>query len=463
MNIGILQSNHTCWFYSALNLFLLSDNGFKIMWAKMREFYKGLSRPQRAFFNAPSYLACPFGNIRRQNLMDFWRFIDAYACAIGGPGNLKPRAPNKTGPLLAPIQFANASTREAKGLTAAYTQNEIVPILKHMGFEKDSDFAVIDAPRLFLNNVLPTHYKFIIFRTNPINNQPQNIELRNIRKNRMDYSLTAAGISIKWPDKKKGHAIAAFIRGRKGYIFDSDQQYGIEECDWWDPQKLQNYIKQRYGQIEYVRFTILLYTNKLYTSKIAPFCRLKYKRLGGAAWNIIEYTNQSSQKTGEPFYNAAKNQTRKYVMAPLTRVALARQHGRIPKLTQNSFNSIVANATTYNNGLRILSNLVKTGLYTYNANGNNYKNFRIKLRNKFPNPAPANFYATVLKKGRNGEYTTANQYHKNLVNNAIKHSYSINKNSPAYKKFVSTVNRRTTGTRGAVNRSAAASRRNNNN
>lgn len=462
MDIGILQSGPTCWFQSSLNLFLLSDNGFKIMWAKMREFYKGLSRPQRAFFNAPSYLACPFGNMRRQNLMDFWRFIDAYACVIGGPGNLKPLASNKTESVLAAIQFANASTREAKGLTAAYTQNEIVPILKHMGFEKDSDFAVLDTPRLFLNNVLPSH-KFIIFRASPIEGRTQNIVLRNIRKNRMDYSLAAAGITIKWSTKKTGHAIAAFIRGRQGYIFDSDQQYGIEECDWWDPTKLQSYIKKRYGQFEYIRFTILVYTNKLYTSKIAPFCRRKYKKLGGEARNVIEYAKQTTQKTGEPFYNAAKNQLRKGVMAPLTRVALARQHGRLPKLTQNSFNSLVRQANSYQSGMEALKNLVRAG-YTYNANGNNYKNFRMKLLNKFPNPAPANFYATVLRRGNANKYTTSNQYYKNLTNESVRLGYSLNKNSQAYKNFVSTVNRRTTGTRSAVKRtsSALAQRANNN-
>ena len=458
---GIGQTFDTCWFYSALNLFLMSDDGFKIMWKKMREFYLGLSRPQRAFFNAPTHLACPFGNNRRQNLMDFWRFIDAYACAIGRPGNLPRIASNRTRSLLAPIQFSNAGVREAKGIAPAFAQKEIGPVLEHMGFENGKDFIYDYHFKLGWQKGWPppgTNYKFIIFTRSP-HSLTNYLALQDLKKSSHDFVLTGASIVFKPQGKRLPHAIAGFVQGRKGYIFDSAGSFDIRECKWWEAEALRRFIKDRYGKVEHINFAYWLYTNKAYTDKIAPFCRRKYKRLTGANRNQVEYEKAKARMAGVPIYNTS--QASRAWLTPAARAALAKQYGKQNVLTKNAFNSLVSTATSFTNGMNSLKNLVRSG-YTYNVKGNNFKNFRLKLLAKFPRPLPAFYYKMAYERGVRNNYRRSNQFYNSLANYALMGEYSINKNNKAYKNFASAVNRYTTGTRSAVKRSAAAAKSNNN-
>ena len=81
MNRGIGQNLDTCWFYSSLNIFLLSDNGLKVFWKKLKEVYEGMNANQKAFFNSNINTPCPltFGN--KSTMIYFWKFMDEYICA----------------------------------------------------------------------------------------------------------------------------------------------------------------------------------------------------------------------------------------------------------------------------------------------------------------------------------------------------------------------------------------------
>lgn len=46
---GTIQSRGTCWFHSIINGFLLSEDGQKILYDKMKEFYSGLTPDEKVF------------------------------------------------------------------------------------------------------------------------------------------------------------------------------------------------------------------------------------------------------------------------------------------------------------------------------------------------------------------------------------------------------------------------------
>ena len=45
---GALQTRGTCWFFSIINGFLLSDAGQKILFDHLEKFYKGLDVSEKA-------------------------------------------------------------------------------------------------------------------------------------------------------------------------------------------------------------------------------------------------------------------------------------------------------------------------------------------------------------------------------------------------------------------------------
>jgi hypothetical protein len=47
--LGLAQTGGTCWLHSALNLFLLNDDGFKILWAKMQDVFN-MNLTSKAWF-----------------------------------------------------------------------------------------------------------------------------------------------------------------------------------------------------------------------------------------------------------------------------------------------------------------------------------------------------------------------------------------------------------------------------
>ena len=443
MELGIGQTFDTCWFYSALNIFLLSDNGFKIMWKKMREFYASLNQNSRNHFNAPFNLPCPYGNAALKNKMYFWKFIDQYMCAIGGPGGLKTIASNTTAPLLEPFPFRNPGTREAKGLAPGFPQLEIFPILKHIGFKSGEEFSLEswgDLPNASWK------YPFLVYKWRI--NRPYNVfKVLNINKNAGNYELTGASIRFRQRGRRVGHVISGFVQGGKQYIFDSAKPFAMTRCNWSNQTRLKEFMKNNYGTVYGLSFAYIVYTYKPYTDRIAPFCRRKYKPLSAINEETGRVADQASRNLGIPSWSVKANQERAPFMTPAVRVALKRNWALQNRLTANSFRGVLNSATSYKNGMNAVRGLVKAG-YTYNANGNNWRNFKKNLLAKFPNPAPQWVYKAVLKKG-NYEKLNRQGYFKLLNNSSINSGYTINKNNQNYRNFVATVNQRTKTRAGA--------------
>ena len=78
MELGIGQTHGTCWFYSSLNMFLLSDNGLKILWQKLQKVYDGLGPVQKRYFESNINAPCPLRSVSKTSSIYFWKFLDEY-------------------------------------------------------------------------------------------------------------------------------------------------------------------------------------------------------------------------------------------------------------------------------------------------------------------------------------------------------------------------------------------------
>lgn len=74
MDLGLGQKGRTCWFYSALNLLLLSDAGLKLLWAKLQKVYTDLGPVQKRYFNANINAHAHFGVCKRRVQFTFGSF-----------------------------------------------------------------------------------------------------------------------------------------------------------------------------------------------------------------------------------------------------------------------------------------------------------------------------------------------------------------------------------------------------
>ena len=430
MTRGIGQNMDTCWFYSTLNTFLLSDDGYKVLWKKLQEFYNNLRPHRKEYFNSNINLPCPT-RISRVAAIYFWKFMDEYMCAIGGPGKLFGRA-NKSRNLLPKIQFTASNVRQGQGLVPGHAARELGNILDHMGFTpKEYAFAQWGEP-------LPPQP--IIIAVQSLGNLRTRTVPGNLAVNVGDVRMAGASIFFQQNMARLGHQISGVIQGGKGYIFDSDKSYdGLKACEWFKKEKLEEHINDNYGGnvgIKQIAFDYVLYIRKDYTNKIAPSCRRFYKPLNKNQLSAVQMIKQASQRSGVPLVGKF-NKTRQSYQPPSVLASLAQQHGRKIFLTKNTFQGLLNSATSYNNGINKLKNFVRAG-YTYSNTGNNYKNFKTKLLAKFPRPLPANVYRIVTR----ANYATKNNYLRALNNYAKNQNYVVNRNSKNHKNFVEALNRR---------------------
>lgn len=418
----------TCWFYSTLNTFLLSDAGFKVLWKRLQEFYKRLGVRQKAYFNSNLNAPCP-RNITRVNELYFWKFMDEYMCSIGGPGKLIGRA-NRSRNLLPKIQFTASPIREGRGLVPGYAARELGDILKHIGFTS-RDYT-------FLEWGASTPSQPIVIAVQSKSNLKIRTSLFDIGLDAGELRAAGASIHFKYRGATIGHQISGVIRGGKGYLFDSAKPFdGLVPCQWFKKTELERCI----GDVENLSFDYVLYIRKDYANSIAPSCRRVYKPLGNQEIKAFQMIKQASQSSGEPLIRQGIQETRARYQPPAVLARLAQQYGRQNFLTKNAFQGIVNSANSYMGGLITLKNLVQAG-YTYNANGANFKNFKAKLLAKYPRPPPKYAYQEVNAKGRNQGYTNKTQYLQALNKYANKWGYIVNRNSQNYKNFVAALNRR---------------------
>jgi hypothetical protein len=147
MNVGVGQTGTTCWFFSSLNIFLTSDNGLKILWQKLQETLPTLSNRQRAYFNSNINAPCPYkGAVKKTSAIYFWKFLNQYICAVGGPGRLIPKS-GLNAYLTKNVKWRASSTKESKGTGGGFPSWELPALLGHLGFRVGRDFRMLNDER----------------------------------------------------------------------------------------------------------------------------------------------------------------------------------------------------------------------------------------------------------------------------------------------------------------------------
>jgi hypothetical protein len=434
MNRGIAQNLNTCWFYSSLNIFLLSDNGLKIFWKKLQDVYGSLTANQKAYFNSNVNTPCPTG-INKVNLLYFWKFFDEYMCALGGPGRLHTQA-RKSRNLLKNMNFSSAALKEAKGLAPGKAQAEIKPILRHIGF---TDAEV----RYVSHNQAPnaSWTQPIVIRMHDPTTPTKYLWARSAPNWRpAGYELTGVSIYIDTQYLRIPHQIAGVIQGGKKLVFDSARPYDIWEVDWTDEDEFWKFITSKYGKVKWVLWSFLVYTRKDFTNKISPSCRRIYRPISQAN---MEFAMERFGSAPYIFSNIMRGRTRAGAggrIPPRMMAHILQEWGKRPLLTKNTFQSLLNSATSWNHGLKQLKQLEEAG-YRYNYNGNNFLNFKTNLLKKFPRAIPPYMRTSILRQIESGNLKTKNAAMNKYEKYARNANLTVNKNSRNWKNFEVAVNR----------------------
>jgi len=430
--LGLAQTGGTCWFHSALNLFLLTDDGFKILWAKLQNVYKNMTPTHKAWFESNINAPCPprLKSLTTINSVYFWKFLDQYMCSIGGPGRLW-RKHERNANLISRVKWNNPALAN-KPLNAGGTPRyEIPKLLRHIGF-KQGEYTMLDWKGLVAYRGPPSNrnYKFFMYRKVYPHDMP-------LEKGPWRLS---GGVFVLWEKSRaSGHVWTCIRKGSKGYIFDSAKPRQLHSCNWWIESEVRdffensNLIKSWGPNWQGVRdgfFDVLLYSRASYVDAIAPSCRRVYRSVNKNTKSTVNNLIAGDPNAGQRVENLAGP------VPPAVKAALRTHEGKRVNITSVTFNSILRNAENYNNAIQTVNNLEQAGYRIPNKRAKNgtWARFLTGLRNKFARPLPANYYRFALNKN------TRNAAMKNMETYANFGGYIINKNSNNYKNFIRKLN-----------------------
>ena len=428
MNVGAGQTGSTCWFFSSLNIFLTSDNGLKILWQKLQETLPMLKPRERAYFNSNINAPCPYkGAVKKTSAIYFWKFLNQYICAVGGPGRLIPKS-GLNAYLTKNVKWRANSTKEAKGTSGAHPSWELPAILGHLGFRVGRDFRMLNAERWqykFKNNSW----------TAPIlmySGGGRTYKMRDLLLEKKGYDLTGAIVYVapSMASERMPHVWSCAIRNGKGYITDSNYPTTQIECKWWQKADLERHFMTvnrpyRTGVARLMGFDVIMYTRKEFTNKIAPTCQLpkQYRPLTANNENKLRQFQQWGSvnflKTGR-VGNAHK------IFSPRVRAEAIRQNAKRPLMTASTFNKFVNQAGSFNHGMNLLQSAKndKGLVYKVNANGQNYRNYRKKLIAKFPRQIPKNTIARFWRSSNSNS-----EFDQRLRSYANRTGYTVDENN----------------------------------
>jgi hypothetical protein len=410
-------------------MFLTSDKGLKILWQKLQEVYPTLKPREKAYFNSNINAPCPYkGSVKKTSAIYFWKFLNQYICAIGGPGRLIPKS-GLNAYLTKNVKWRNAGVREAKGTSGAHPSLELPAILGHLGFRVGRDFRMLNSERWrykFKNNSW----------TAPIlmySGGRHTYKIRDLLLEKRGYDLTGAIVYVApaITSNEDPHVWSCAIRNGKGYICDSNYSTTQIECSWWLKDSLERYFmtvepSYRTGVARIMGFDVIMYTRKEFTNKIDPTCELP------KSYRPLTANNESKlrqlQKWGGGAVNFLKtggvgNAHRMF--SPRVRAEAIRQNAKRPLMTREILNNIAKRATSFQNGI----NLARTAknnngqIYRTNTNGPNYINFRKKLIARFPYPVPKSIFLFLWRNSKSNA-----DFNRRLRTYANKAGYTVNEN-----------------------------------
>jgi hypothetical protein len=373
-NLGILQSRGTCWFYTILNGFLLSEDGQKILYANLQDYYAKLKPAEKAYFDDGFDAPCPLKNLTKTKKIYFWKFIDQYMCTLSGPRAVSLKIA-KSANILRNMNLQGTLAKTTKGATGAHPQEEIVKVLDHLGFKGKYNFGRINRRR---------NIQFVIRRAGERTYMP--ILFRSIDPN---YSLMCAGLIIgntlaSSSEQHRFHAMAGYIVDNKGYIFDSNQRK-VFRCDWWDLAEFKRVVREEIslaysfftgGQVNIHNYSYAIYARDAFTKDISPMCRMKYRPVKTPVIYGFNYTDPNAgKKLNQPMYNYLK---------PAERTAVKRRwaqtkHRKVQYLKKETLDAILKNAKSKANAIDQVWNLRNAG---YRIVTPNYANFQKSLAAK---------------------------------------------------------------------------------
>jgi hypothetical protein len=397
--LGAIQTRGTCWFFSILNGFILSEDGQKILYNRLTNFYKKLKPAEKAYFDDKFNAPCPMGsNLTKTKEIYFWKFIDQYLCFMSGPRVASLKA-GKSASILNEMSLQGTFAKKNQGGKGAHPQVEIDKILDHVGFAKDYYVKYAVDPPKFHAARKP---QFVILKKSkwyPTSNMekiPAEL-LTDPNYELMCASLVIANTEANDKEMHKWHAVSGFVCNGHGYIYDSNQRK-VFKCNWWNRadfikvvnrEVAEHYRFFRNGQVNVFLYAFAIFARKEFTKDIGAACLMKYPNIK----TPVTALNFTDPNTGRII-----NSNRYNYLKPAERAALKRrwaqtEHKAAVYINKATLNSILAGAKTRNNGLNQIINLQNAG---YNFKRENLNNFEMKLMAKFP-----------IKKASNQSYTFA--------------------------------------------------------
>lgn len=276
---GPIQTGGTCWFYSSLNAFLLSDGGRVILYNRMTEVFEKLNNKNKLFFLSHDKASCPAKSLKKFDV-HFWKFIDQYICAYRQNREVPWRA--STSPqLLHALNIWNSNTRRDPRGYGGYPHLEITGILQSLGLDENYFNTDWSVRRIASHRKNDQFFIMVDNKQNPYerNFVPIKTLAPKMRVGAEMFSLASAVISIfgapSGNGNTDGHVVTGYISGGKGYIFDSNYEKATD-CRWWRPEELKAVLArgtfQNYGT-EY-HFSFALYTRDSFVRSVKVTCRV---------------------------------------------------------------------------------------------------------------------------------------------------------------------------------------------
>jgi hypothetical protein len=396
MNVGVGQTGGTCWFNASLNMFLTSDDGLKIFWKKLQGVYRYFSKQDKEFFMSDIDVPCPYkGGVRKTRAVYFWKFLNNYICAVGGPGQLLPKS-ELNAFLTKNVKWRSPGLREAKGARGAFPAKELPALLTHLGFREGPDFRMLDFDRW--------HYQFkkpewntpiLMYRKLEANSEWKlRIPLTDLLTVKKGYDLTGAIVYIAPARDSTGspHVWSCSVRNGKGYIIDSNYPHTPHECMWWKMDNLKRFLgtvhqDYRPGKALIIGFEVIMYTRQEFTSKINPSCQLpkSYRPLKVANKMALREFDKWGPNAVKYVATGQLGEARKQ-FAPRVLAEAIRVNAKRPLATAALYNDLFRSARNFQEGINMPRKYLKN--YKVNKEGQNYKNFQKKLLTKFGRPVP---------------------------------------------------------------------------
>jgi hypothetical protein len=368
-----LQTRGTCWLFTIINGFLLSDAGQKVLQSGMERFYAGLSPGEKGYFDDHLNASCPAGSLRKMRKIYFYKFLDQYLCAMSGPRSV-PLKTGKSAELLKNFPLLGEKARTHQGGKGAFTGEELVGVLDHLGL---ADYVTWRLSRPVDRSKSPHFTVYTMGGREEFNKVPI------FRPE--TYYLACCGITLgNNANPNSFHSVTGYMQNGRGFLFDSNRQDRYP-CDWWDYNKLLigitpilNHYRNK-GPYNYIGYSYVIHVNKAWADAIPLTCRLKYKNTKTPKIPGVNFTS--------PGLGARINKGNFYYLLPAERAALKRRwaatkHRSKLMLTKATFNSIVKGSNSNNSAMNKLYTLQNAG-YSFNVNGTNYKQFRKNIEEKF--------------------------------------------------------------------------------